>query len=109
MSYRLRHYPYSGGHIDLIGEGTREACRRRAARNIRRHRNVMEYPVSVLERGRKWELETGEDAAMIGDGEGILAIEEVVDPWEPRLEDDGTCSGCGQDASDCTCFDAEEP
>ncbi|SIO37091.1 hypothetical protein SAMN05444166_4165 [Singulisphaera sp. GP187] len=86
MSYRLRLYPYSGGRDDLIGEGTMEVCRARASRKIRRHRNVMEYPVAVLEKGRKWELETGEDAFMIGDNEGVLVIEEL--PEEENYENE---------------------
>ncbi len=89
MSYRLRLYPYSGGHDDLIGEGELSECRRRASRRIRYHRNRLEYPVAVLERGRKWELESDPDGmSLIGDYEGILVIEEYVDPWAPRLEDD---------------------
>ena len=34
MSYRLRLYPYSGGHDDLIGEGELSECRRRASRGF---------------------------------------------------------------------------
>lgn len=77
MNYRLRLYPYCGGYIDLIDDDTLGACRRHAAWRIRRHRNVYEYPVTILERGLKWELETGEDAFLISDAEGILCIEEL--------------------------------
>lgn len=54
--------------------GTLAECRNRAARRIRYHRNTMEYPVSTLKRGSAWELMTGDDASMVGDGEGILKI-----------------------------------
>jgi hypothetical protein len=89
MSYRLRLYPYCGGHDDLIGEGDLAECRRRASRRIRHHRERMEYPVTVLERGRKWELESDpEGGCLISDFEGILAI-EAIDPWQHWTDDDG--------------------
>ncbi len=85
-AYRLRLYPYSGEFVDLIERGTLADCRERAARLITRHRTKLEYPVSILELGCKWELETGDDAVMIGDGEGFLAIEEIPEP-EPDEDD----------------------
>jgi hypothetical protein len=100
-TYRLRLYPYSGGLIDLHQEGTLADCRDQAARIITRHRNTLEYPVSILEPGFKWELETGDEAAIIGDTEGLLTIEELPEP-EPddRDEEDGydttiECEECG--------------
>ena len=57
--------------------------------------------MSILEQGFKWELETGDDAAMIGDREGFLAIEEIP---EPEADDDDSdddydtniqCEDCG--------------
>jgi hypothetical protein len=104
MSYRLRHYPYGGGHIDLVGEGELDVCRKRAAGRISSHRNVMEYPVTVLEKGRKWEMETGEDAFMIGDGEGILCIEAIEG-------DDGEIGECLNDEEDegPVCIDCGDP
>jgi hypothetical protein len=81
-SFALVLHPYSGcGPIELIGRDTLDACRRRAARRIRMHRNPDSYgyPVSVLERGREWELESDPDGGhRIGDGEGILRIEELT-------------------------------
>lgn len=100
MSYRLRFYPYSGGGYDLIDEDDLQTCRARAARRIRRHLADLEYPVSILECGRKWELETGDDAVMIGDDEGILAIEELAEPDEESCEDEyeqeARCEKCDE-------------
>jgi hypothetical protein len=74
-----------------------------AARRIRLHRNQYEYPVAVLEPGRKWALESDpEGQHLISDGEGILAIEEVPDAWAPRLDDE-SCEGCGHQTDDCDC------
>lgn len=83
--YNLTLCSYSGMTIPLIEAESLAKCRARAAKKIRYHRNRMEYPVSILERGKKWELETGDDAFMIGDGEGILKIDEVREP-EPDDE-----------------------
>jgi hypothetical protein len=99
--YRLRLYPYSGGYTDYV-EGDRATCRWRASRRIKSHRNYMEYPVSLLERGVKWELETGEDACMIGDSEGILCIEEIEEPEVEECEEDESefvvaCEDCGDE------------
>jgi hypothetical protein len=89
MGYRLRLYPYSGcGPCDLTDEVDLPTCRRVAACCIRDHRKTLDYPVTILERGSEWELETGEDAFMISDGEGILAIEEVRDPDDDPEEGD---------------------
>jgi hypothetical protein len=71
--FSLRLHAYCGMTIRL-GTGTLAECRIRAARRIRDHRNRMEYPVSTLKRGSAWELMTGDDASMVGDGEGILKI-----------------------------------
>ena len=75
MSASLTLYPYCGMRIPLVEDGELAECRRYAAKHIRRHRNNLEYPVTVLERGLKWELESDpEGRYMIGDHEGILAI-----------------------------------
>lgn len=71
--FSLRLHAYCGMTIPLEA-GTLAECRSRAARRIRDHRNHMGYPVSTLERGTAWELMTGDDACMVGDGEGILKI-----------------------------------
>ncbi len=71
--FSLRLHAYCGMTIPL-GTGTLAECRIRAARRIRYHRNHMDYPVSTLKRGAAWELMTGDDASMVGDGEGILMI-----------------------------------
>ena len=106
MSYRLRLYQYSGGYCDLIADGELREVRRAAFLAIRRHMNVMEYPVAILEKGRKWELETGDDANMIGDEEGVLKIEEIIeevsgDDYEDEPEagalDEGRCEEDDED------------
>jgi hypothetical protein len=74
-------YPYCGGHDDLIGDGELTECRRRASRRIRYHRNRLDYPVAILARGRRWELESDPDGGyLISDGEGILVIEPLGRP-----------------------------
>jgi hypothetical protein len=91
MSYRLRLYPYCGGHDDLIDEGELTECRRRASRRIRHHRDRMEYPVTILERGRKWEMESDPDGGcLISDFEGILVIVTIVETEDSWTEDDET-------------------
>ena len=98
MSHRLRLYPYCGmGPVTLIEDEELAVCRTRAARKIRRQRNDLEYPVAILQRGLSWELETGEEACMIGDGEGILTIEEIATDDDDDVDDDpeGTCHACG--------------
>jgi hypothetical protein len=75
MSASLTLYPYCGMRIPLLSDGELAECRRYAAKQIRRHRNNLEYPVTVIERGRKWELASDpEGRYMIGDHDGILAI-----------------------------------
>jgi hypothetical protein len=71
--FSLRLHAYCGLTIPLE-TGTLAGCRIRAARRIRHHRNRMEYPATTLKRGQEWELMTGDDASMVGDGEGILKI-----------------------------------
>jgi hypothetical protein len=71
--FSLELHAYCGMTIPL-GTGTLAECRNRAARRIRHHRNRMGYPASILKRGAMWELMTGDDASMVGDGEGILRI-----------------------------------
>ena len=107
MSYNLRFYPYSVDHgLGLLTGSTKEECRDEAARWIRDHRNSLEYPVSILERGTKWELESDPDGgSMIGDSEGVLKIIEVDEPepddFEAVLDNDepfeDQCEGCGEE------------
>jgi hypothetical protein len=96
VSYNLRFYPYSGDHgLGLLTGSTKEECRDEAARWIRDHRNSLEYPVSILERGTKWELESDPDGgSMIGDSEGVLKIIEVDEPEPDDFEDDPFCDKC---------------
>jgi hypothetical protein len=120
MKYRLRFYPYSGSYYDCMESEDKEECRSNAAKRIKYHLNKMKYPVLILERGIKWELETGDDAFMIGDGEGILCIEDIPEAedesdWE---EDDSEicseCKECGEEFAiseldtDSLCSDCSE-
>ena len=92
--FTLTIYAYCGMPVPLVEEGTRQECRKRAARRIRYHRNRMEYPVTILKRGEEWELESDPDGCcMVGDGEGILRIQEIEEP-EP---------------GECVCIDCGEP
>jgi hypothetical protein len=90
MSASLTLYPYCGTRIPLVDDGELSECRRYAAKQIRRHRNNLEYPVTVLERGLRWELESDpEGRYMIGDQEGILAIRvtEVGEDEDHEIEE----------------------
>ena len=53
--------------------GSTEECRDRAALEIRKHRRSGRY-VSVLNPGRRWEMLEAEDAAMVYDDTGIMAL-----------------------------------
>lgn len=89
MSYQLIMRAYCGMQTRHIEDASLECCRAMAAWLIRRHRTSFEYPVTILERGYKWELESDpEGASMIGDDEGVLAIvaneeSEEADESEP--------------------------
>ena len=99
MSYRLRLYPYCGGTTDVIHDDELDACRLAAAGQIRRHRDDARQPVTILDRGVRWELQTGEDAGMIGDGEGILGIEEILTRCRlcgDMFADEDAVSACGE-------------
>jgi hypothetical protein len=75
MPANLTLYPYCGMRMPLVEDGDLDECRRYAAKHIRTHRNNLEYPVTIIDRGLKWELESDpEGRYMIGDHEGILAI-----------------------------------
>lgn len=123
MSHRLFLYPYCGGHTE-VAEGDIGECRQAAARAIAYHRNKMDYPVTILDRGVEWELESDpEGRHMIGGGEGILSIKETPEP-EPDEEDDDIpwdlapiyCENCERecDKSDLTdglcpdCWDCQK-
>jgi hypothetical protein len=103
--FSLRLHPYSGcGPIDLIDAGTLAGCRHRAAREIRYHRTIREYPVTTLEPGRAWELESDPDGKhLISDREGILRIRDVNkkcrecgDQVNVEFMSDGLCDSCGE-------------
>ena len=88
MLASLTLYPYCGMRIPLVEGGELAECRHCAAKQIRRHRNNLEYPVTVLERGLKWELESDpEGRYMIGDHEGILAINVNEDGEDHEIEE----------------------
>jgi hypothetical protein len=97
MSYRLVMSAYCGMRVPHIEDGELDCCRAMAARLIRSHRNRLQYPVTTLERGHSWELESDpEGASMIGDSEGVLSISENEEAdlsdfdsdWDQEEEDD---------------------
>jgi hypothetical protein len=50
-------------------------ARQAAARLIRRRRR-QDFPVTVIEKGRKWEVEEPEDCFMVPDGCGVLILRD---------------------------------
>lgn len=74
-TYNLALYAYCGMAVPLVEGGDLAECRQRAARRIRCHRNRYDSPVTVLEPGRKWELESPDHAFMVGDHEGVLSLQ----------------------------------
>lgn len=90
MSYRLTMISYCGMTRDLIEEGTLEECQDRA-RKFRKHHEHEGGCVSELEAGMKWELETPEDALLIGDDDGFLTIQLTSE--EVEVEEEEVCIG----------------
>lgn len=74
--YVLRFHTYSGMYYDMECDDDRKTVRSAAAKRIREARHAQ--PVHVLEPGERWEFETPESAFMIGDGDGIMTLVEVV-------------------------------
>ena len=70
--FRLRMRAYCGMTY-TIAQGDQAHVRSVASRRLRRARR--DTCVSVLEVGKKWELETPEDAWMVSDEDGILEIQ----------------------------------
>jgi hypothetical protein len=100
---RLVMYAYCGMSIPM-DEGDMKTVRAAAARRLRRARR--RQPVTVLEKGREWELETPDDAFMVSDTDGILRI---VDAPKPMVE----CWNCGcevevGESCDCMEYEPEE-
>lgn len=101
MPYDLTLSCYNGMHIDFKKDADRDEARRTAARVIRHHRNKLDYPVTILERGRRWELQSDpEGIYMVGDHEGVLALVERVHP---------ICDGCGGPITGRAWFPVEDP
>ena len=76
----LRFHAYSGMYYDMECDDDHTAVRKAAAKHIRTARKSQ--PVQTLKRGREWEFETPETAFMIGDGDGIMTIVEVIQESE---------------------------
>jgi hypothetical protein len=77
--YTLSLHAYCGV-TDPIDDGLDLAeARQRAARLIRRRRR-QDFPVAVLEKGRRWEIQEPEDCFMVPDCCGVLILR---DPGEP--------------------------
>ena len=92
--------------LRTLHEGSLADVRVAAGRRIKRHREVLEYPVTIIERGVTWELESDPDGmSMVGDFEGHLQIEVVCDgcgakaevpspPGREGVDDDHLCDDC---------------
>ena len=70
-----------------VETGERPDVRREAALLIKRRRKEG-FPVSVLEKGREWEIEEHEGCAMIPDTCGILALRYDYPQDDEDDEDD---------------------
>lgn len=77
--YTLRWAAYSGFSYTHSGGSEREDVRREAAGMIRDARRRGE-PVTIISRGKEWEFETPDDAATIGDRDGLLYIQHRTFP-----------------------------
>lgn len=74
MAYDVILYAYCGMPVPIrTNVDFQEA--RSVASDLRKRRKQQGYPVTHLG-GNKWEIETPDDAIMIGDREGILEIEK---------------------------------
>ena len=72
MSYHLVLHAYCGMSFPLE-EGDLEDCRERAALEIRKHKRSGRQ-VDLLSKGRRWEMLEAEDAAMVYDDCGVMAL-----------------------------------
>jgi len=79
--YRVQFWGYCGMGGNAIYHDTRESARTTVARRLRAYRERARDgdtgPVVVLERGKRWEVESREDAVMISDDEGTLHLDTV--------------------------------
>lgn len=80
----LVHYAYCGMRVPITEGQDREDVRKAAARRIRFHRRSGRS-VTILEKGKTWEMLEDENACMVEDDCGILAIKEPV-PAEEEVE-----------------------
>lgn len=101
MNYKVRLCAYSGITFVLYDGDEKREARNAVAWAIRYHRNILEYPITSLKRGREWELESDpEGERMVGDHEGILVIDEIP-----------TCDECGKilaDGDEGVCEDCSD-
>lgn len=93
MLYTVTHHAYCGMAVPIVGErdeSTREEARTTAARRIRSLRREG-YPVVVLERGERWEVQEPEDSVLVPDDCGILSLVG----FNPLARKYGKCRECG--------------
>ncbi len=69
------------------------ALRKQAARRIKDARRTGQ-PVAIVDRGRRWEFETPEDAALVSDSDGILVLEVPEDGLADDQPDDDCLEAC---------------
>ena len=72
MSYQLTLHAYCGMSFPLEDRDLEE-CRDRAALEIRKHRRSGRH-VEVLDKGRRWEMLEADNAAMVYDDCGVMAL-----------------------------------
>jgi hypothetical protein len=100
-TYKLTHYAACGMPIPLIDKydnAELEEARQGVARRLRYLRREG-YPISVLEKGREWEISDPDDSIMVSDNCGILCLRPIR---VPTYE----CWICGFDIAqgeECNC------
>lgn len=89
MPYSVTLNAHCGMAVPHLDDADRLDARKEAARVLRDARRTR-HAVSVLKRGRKWEITEPPDAVMVPDTAGVLAI-RFTDPFA-HLPD---CPECG--------------
>lgn len=82
----VNHVGYCGMAQPRETFDDRQDARRRIAGKLRYYRK-RDFPVSVIEKGREWEIEEPEDCLLIPDTCGVVTLTEVVEDEPDELTD----------------------
>jgi hypothetical protein len=72
--YTLTLHAYCGMAQPIRGAGMDEADARQAAARLIRRRRREDFPITVIRKGRQWEVEEPEDCMMVLDCCGVLIL-----------------------------------